>query len=224
MSKAEYEFDEINRLLGIKEAYKAPDALMKVLFDQEKREVLFKELLELFDYGVDKDWFHDYFQEAQADRKTMKQDFTPISLSRLLSEVIEPNRGNNLDVAAGTGGLTISKWDADRKKENPFNYLPSNYYYQCEELSERALPFLLLNLMIRGMNAVVLSGDSISRKFEGIFFIQNEENDMFKFSSLNVVPTSKGLEEFLMISEYNNIYPNHVESKKMPIHLQVATR
>lgn len=220
MSKISPTFEEINKLLGVKEAYRAPDALMKILFQPNKRVEFFQALLELYDYEVNYDWFHDYFQEAQADRKNFKQDFTPISLARLLAEVVEPTQGNNLDVAAGTGGLTISKWDADRKKESPFTYKPSNYYYQCEELSERALPFLLSNLMIRGMNAVVLSGDSLSRKFTGIFFIQNEENDMLDFSSLNIVPNSKGLRDFLMISEYENQYPEYVESEEIPKHLQ----
>lgn len=209
----------LNELFGVKEAYRAPDALLKILFNKSEREPLFHELLELFNYDVSFDWFHDYFQEAQADRKNFKQDFTPNSLSQLLSRLIEPDEGNTLDVAAGTGGLTIGKWYEDRMKTSPFDYKPSNYFYQCEELSERALPFLLLNLMVRGMNAVVLSGDSLSRNVTGVFFIQNETDDHTQFSSLNVVPDSPEMREFLMIREYDAHYPIHVESEVIPKHL-----
>ncbi|HCB4343538.1 TPA: SAM-dependent DNA methyltransferase, partial [Listeria monocytogenes] len=34
--------ETINSLIGIKESYQASDALMKILFDREKREEIFK--------------------------------------------------------------------------------------------------------------------------------------------------------------------------------------
>ncbi|EAF9444053.1 hypothetical protein A6C02_13585 [Listeria monocytogenes] len=35
--------ETINKLIGIKESYQASDALMKILFDREKREEIFKD-------------------------------------------------------------------------------------------------------------------------------------------------------------------------------------
>ncbi|POQ10317.1 methylase, partial [Listeria monocytogenes] len=37
--------ETINKLIGIKESYQASDALMKILFDREKREEIFKQFL-----------------------------------------------------------------------------------------------------------------------------------------------------------------------------------
>jgi type I restriction-modification system DNA methylase subunit len=210
--------DAINKLLGVTESYQASDALLKIMFDKNKRESLFKEMLQLFEYDVSYDWFHEYFQDEHADRKNKKQDFTPNSVSKLLARIVGHGL-TNYDGCAGTGGLTIVKWDVDRMKESPLTYLPSEHFYVCEELSDRTIPFLLFNLTIRGMNAVVLHGDVLSRKFKGVFFIQNEKDDHLHFSSLNVVPDSDGLRKFLMIYDYQNEYPDHVESMEMPKHV-----
>ena len=210
----------INELLEINDSYQAPQRLMEILFNQERREKLFREMLSQ-NHDVSFDWFHEYFEAEHADRKEKKQDFTPNSISTLISKLVGTGEGSNLDIAAGTGGITITKWQEDRMKESPFTYKPSEHYYQCEELSDRAIPFLLFNLLIRGMNATVLHGDSLTRKFKGVFFIQNEKDDHMLFSSLNVVPDSKGLREFLMINEYINDYPKHIESKEFPEHLLV---
>ena len=208
----------INELIGVTEAYQAPEKLMAILLDQEKRERLFDSFLEVSKI-LHSDWFHEYFQDEHADRKEKKQDFTPNSVGELLSRLVGKGEGTNLDVAAGTGGLTIQKWNLDMMKESPFTYKPSDHLYQCEELSDRALPFLLFNLLIRGMNATVLHGDTLTRNFKGVFFIQNEADDFLGYSSLNVVPDSPDLRELLMIKELKNIYPAHIESMKMPAHL-----
>lgn len=39
--------EQFNQILGIDDSYKAPDALMKVMLDKEKREQLFNEFLKL---------------------------------------------------------------------------------------------------------------------------------------------------------------------------------
>ncbi len=204
---------EINKLLGISESYKAPDALMNILFDKEKRENLFKELLELFRYDMPQEWFHEYFQDEHADRKEKKQDFTPQSVSRLLSGLVQENEsGMRYEPCAGTGGITIETWNKDRIQHTPFDYKPSFYFYTCEELSDRAIPFLLLNLMIRGMNANVVHCDVLTREAKGAFFIQNDRDDHMLFSSLNVLPYSKEVEEHLNVTFTEKVYKNHIES------------
>lgn len=133
----------INELIGIKESYQASDALMKILFDKGKREKMFRAFLEI-DWHLDRDWFHAYFEEEHANKKKYAQDFTPDSISKLLSVIVGPS-SKNLDVAAGTGSLMIQKWNHDRMSMSPLEYKPSMFFYQCEELSDRALPFLLFN-------------------------------------------------------------------------------
>lgn len=208
-------FETINDLLGIEDSYQAPDKLMKILFDRENREKLFKGFLE-HEIVMDFDWFHAYFQEEHAQRKTKKQDFTPSSISKLLSQIIDvevkAKSGMRLDTAAGTGGLTITRWNDDRLNHSPLEYRPSMYFYQCEEMSDRAVPFLLFNLIIRGMNAVVIHGDALSRIVKQVYFIQNDEDDFMKFSSLNVMPHSKTVEKEFDIREWQEEPLDHVES------------
>ncbi|SFH68942.1 N-6 DNA methylase [Pisciglobus halotolerans] len=211
----------VNSILGITESYQAPEKLMKTLFDKEKREAMFKKFLE-HEHKMDFDWFHEYFQEEHAEKKSKKQDFTPQSISHLLARLTvgENGCGRTLDVAAGTGGITIAKWHHDRLQQSPWEYKPSNYFYQCEELSDRAIPFLLFNLMIRGMNATVVHGDSLLREAKQIYFIQNENDDFMAFSSLNVMPHSEVAAKEFGVKEWLEDAIEHTESEGMPEHLK----
>ncbi|MBC6151059.1 SAM-dependent DNA methyltransferase [Listeria booriae] len=212
--------DNINQLIGIKESYQASDRLMALLFDRGRREALFKKFLAL-EKDVSYDWFHEYFQDEHADRKVHKQDFTPKSIADVLIKAIG-NSGVTLDIAAGTGGMTIRKWWNDCLKETPFSYLPANYMYQCEELSDRALPFLLFNLLIRGMNATVVHGDVLSRKIKQIYFIQNEKNNHLGFSSLNMLPHNKTVCREFDVHAWLEPELNYIESVEFPKHLRLG--
>lgn len=203
--------DQINTLLNVDDPYKAPGKLMKILFDKEKREALFRDFLE-YETKMDYDWFHIYYQEEQAQRKTHKQDFTPNSISELIAKIAGSKPGSNLDVAAGTGGLTIQKWHHDQRQVSPFEYWPSNYFYQCEELSDRALPFLLFNMAIRGMNGTVVFGDTLERKVKQVYYLQNDSNDFLGFSSLNVMPHTLEVEKEFRVYEWLESEIDHIES------------
>ena len=158
--------DQINAILGIDESYKAPTAIMKLLFDKKRREEAFRSFIEI-EHDLTRDAFHAYFEEQQANKRKYAQDFTPDSISNLLTKIV-PSNGKTLDVATGSGALIIAKWHADRMNCGIADYRPSKFLYHCEELSDNALPFLLFNLMIRGMNATVVHGDSIARKVKQI--------------------------------------------------------
>lgn len=193
---------------------------MATLYDESKRRELFMTMLPLHNYDVSYDWFHEYFQDEHADRKEKKQDFTPNSVGTLLSKLVGSGEQSNLDIAAGTGGLTIQKWHNDMMSDSVFTYKPSEHIYVCEELSDRTIPFLLFNMLLRGMNGIVLHGDTLTRKFKGAFFIQNETDNYLGFSTLNVVPDSQSLREMFRITDLNNIYPAHIESVEWPVHLK----
>lgn len=193
--------DEINKILGINDSYKAPDRLMEILYgDIPERNKVFSQMAELFNNEWDFDWFHEYFQNEHADRKQKKQDFTPESISKVLNELTGKSPvGTRLDVAAGTGGLTITRWAQDKRCFNPFAYRPSIFFYQAEDLSDRSIPFLLFNLIIRGMNGVVIHGDSITRECYGAWFIQNDHDSYFDYSNLNLLPYNKNTEHMLNV-------------------------
>lgn len=215
----------IHAQLGVKETYKAPEALLKVLYDKEKREKVFAAFLEYFDYEMDRDWFTEYFQEEHAERKTLKQDFTPESVTSLLAELTgngnstAPDVGERLDVAAGSGGLTIAKWQSDRIQFTPWDYRPSEFLYVCEELSDRTVPFLLFNMLIRGMNGVVIHGDSLSRECKGVFFVQNDTDNPLGYSSLNLLPYSDDIADMYNVTFTEEAYDPIKDTQEIPAHL-----
>lgn len=209
----------INKMLGISDSYQAPNQIMKILYDRKRREELFMEFLEAFNFDVSYDWFHDYFQDEHADRKHKKQDFTPVCVADLLTRIAGIGEGTVYDCAAGTGGITIRKWQADRMQTSPFEYKPSDYLYVCEELSDRAIPFLLFNTLIRGMNAIVIHCDVLSRNTYGTFFVQNDKDDHLQLSSLNVMSYSQGVADFLRLKYVEERYRPLIESTEFPKHL-----
>ncbi|MDW3894475.1 N-6 DNA methylase [Staphylococcus saprophyticus] len=208
---------KINNLLGIKESYKAPDRLMEILYmDKPERDKYFMDFLNAFDKDVTYDWFHDYFQDEHADRKNQKQDFTPRSVSSLLSQMVGHEGNTYYEPAAGTGGILIERWNQDRMQHSPFDYEPRDYYYTAEELSDRAIPFLLFNMLIRGMNGNVVQCDVLTRESTGAFFIQNDDNDFMGFSSLNLLPYNEDSETELNIKFVDEKYKPIKQTEKIP--------
>ena len=213
--------NEINKILGIRDSYKAPDRLMDILYgDIKERDKVFKQFLELYDYDVSWDWFHEYFQEEHAERKSRKQDFTPESIAKVLSGVADmPDNSTIYEPTAGTGGILITNWNQTRMKSNPFTYRPSNYFHLVEELSDRTLPYLLFNLIIRGMNAVVIHGDTLTRESYGVFFIQNDGDDHMKYSSLNRMKYNEDTEKMFNVKFVEEKHKPILQSQSMPLRL-----
>ena len=199
----------IHELLGIDEVFKAPNKLMEILFNKSDREELFKQFLE-YERDMSYEWFMQYFEEEQADRKNKKQDFTPQALSNMLSKIVGGN--SYFEVAAGTGSIMIQAWQEHRLNESPFTYKPSNYWYHVEELSDRAIPFLLFNMLIRGMNGIVVHGDALTREIKNVYFIQNTKDDYMKFSDLNVMPRNELAEKEFNVRKWIGDGIVHVES------------
>lgn len=196
--------NDVNQILGIKDSYEAPGRMLEILKNPAEREGVFFKFLELFDYNLDEEWFYKYFQEEHADRKNNKQDFTPNSLSSLLSEMINSRKSDDgyiviAEVSAGTGGMVISHWANERRKYLPWTFKPDDYLYLCTELSKKTIPFLIFNLMIRGINAIVIHGNSLTYEAENAYWIYNEKNDFMSFSDLYVAEHSEKVEKLLNI-------------------------
>lgn len=203
-----------HKLIGVEESYEAPAALMEILYNREERESLFKEMLKLHDFDLSYDWFHGYFQNEHADRKVKKQDYTPASLGKLLNK-LTGDINDYYEVAVGTGGILIQSWNENKYNSNIFTYKPSDYFHVVEELDNRNIPFLLFNIMIRGMNAVVIHGDSLSRNTKGVFFVQNYEDDYLCFSDLNIMSYSNDVANEFGVNFYKGeYYKPHIERVK----------
>lgn len=154
--------EQINNLIGVEESYQASFELDKILSDEDERVSLFEAFLSL-EQDLSFDWFTDYFQEEHSNRKDKKQDFTPQGVTDLASKLLGKSE-SNADICAGTGGLTIKRWTQNH-----------NASFYCEEYSDRALPFLLFNLAIRNVNAIVFHGDSLAKKHKNIYKLGKDE-------------------------------------------------
>lgn len=208
--------DEIHKILKVNDSYKTPARLLELIFgDEEELHEVFIQMADLFGNKYDFDWFHEYFQEENAQRKTNKQDFTPHSLSVLMNRLadIENDGSTYFESAAGTGGILIDRWHQDRIKHSPIFYKPSMYFYYVEEYSDRALPYLLFNMMIRGMNGCVIHGDSLTGEAFGAFFVHNEK-DIDGFSKLKVLPYREFTEKELNITFVEERYKEYEYREK----------
>lgn len=211
MSKkaTESTLSKVNRLLSIDDSYKAPDRIMQILMgDREQREKIFAKFLEEFDYDLSYEWFYNYFQDEHADRKNKKQDFTPACLSRLITQMFGngPQIGIIEEPAAGTGSTIISHWHIEtRKCRFPWAYRPDDYLYILTELSDKTVPFLLFNLMIRGMNAIVKHGNALTKETKNVYWIYNEPNHYMCYSEIYVAEHSERIERMFDIKFVDRI-------------------
>lgn len=195
--------EDINRILGTNDSYKQPARLLELMLDKDKRKETFLKFLEL-ETNMSYEWFQQSYEEEHADRKGSKQDFTPRSIGNLISRLT--NTGTHYyEVACGNGGIMIQAWNEQRLKIGIGNYNPTAFWYQVEELSDRSLPFLIFNMAIRGMNGVVLHGDSLKREFKDVYFIRNMDKDYGGFSEVIIMPkTEEVMEELNVIKWVDN--------------------
>ena len=147
--------------MDCREAIDIHRLLLEGLLSDRQDEILKRVDEEYKDKSVD--LFRDFFQEEQADRKSLKQDYTPDGISELVSR-LAPSGNNLLDVCAGTGTLTISY--LARHKAN---------FVRCEEFSSRVIPFLILNLALRNQESEVVHKDVLTDEIFGIYEIKKGE-------------------------------------------------
>lgn len=193
--------ERICGLLSIEDPYQAPARLMEIITGAE-RDSVYKAFLDAFGCDVSYDWFHEFYEDENAERKKNKQDFTPACVSKTVSELVGYGDGVVYEPSAGTGGMLIARWDADRKRHHPFDYRPSMRWFVAEDKSDRAIPFLLFNLSIRGCNANVLHIDTLTRKCKAVWLVENAMDDMLAFSDVIELPKNERCMQAFGISEF----------------------
>lgn len=205
--------------------------LSKIIFDKPKRESFFKKILAIDPQCVKQDTFKQYFEDYSAERKANKQDYTPDEVSRLLAILTnQHNDGDKLrvlkdgsipagqgsytasDFAAGTGSLLIQKWWFDMTQEMPWTYVPHRYFYFAQELADNAIPYLLLNLALRGMNCMVVHGDTLEGTTKQIYFVENADDDYLHFSDINVMPHSDDVAKEFNVTKWLEEPIDHIET------------
>ncbi|MCW9731949.1 hypothetical protein L5B97_00335 [Avibacterium sp. 20-15] len=194
--------------------------LTEILFHKQRREAFYK-ALQPYKLGDAEDTFKHYFETYSAERKTFRQDYTPSSLATILSKITHQpqftSSYSGYDPTAGTGGLIISKWWANMTSQNPFSYKPSQHFYLCEEKADNVIPYLLHNLAMRGMNAIVIHGDVLERATKQIYFIFNAKDDYLTFSDINVLPHTEDFAKEFNIHTWLEDEIKHIESPKITL-------
>ena len=186
---------KVNEILGIDDSYQAPDRVLALVtgVDRRERDRVYYELAELFRSDYSRDWFFEYFQEEHADRRQNKQDFTPPCIASVIHDVLHDrfrkdsdDKEISYDPAAGTGQLVIRDWWLTRKLQMPWEYKPMNHLVVCSELSVKTIPFLLLNLSIRGICGLVFHANSMTNEIYQVYVLTNEKNDPLHYSDVTL--------------------------------------
>ena len=122
---------DIFSLFSVKDAKSFVQGVRLCVFSQSCNSVYDKYIELLPDLSID--WMQRIYQFYCADRKEKKQDYTPVALSRLVAFLTNcDNETVVYDCCAGSGSLTIQKWNTNHDLQ-----------FVCEELDENVIPILL---------------------------------------------------------------------------------
>lgn len=139
--------DCMMKALSVRELHEIPGVLMDVLLDHNKLERLIANMSGCYSYSG----LLQEFEEKAADRKNYMQDYTPQSVMDIVAGI--STNGCVRDVCAGIGGLSLAKY-----KNNP------DIVLQLEEYSKNAICFLLFNLVMNRVPAVVIERNVLTQE------------------------------------------------------------
>lgn len=181
-----YDFFKIDDLIDL------PKSVWGVLsLPLEVRNDTYSRLLEINGYDLSHEWFQQAYEEELAQRKKDKQDFTPNEVGVLASMLTGIPKGIMHEPTAGNGSMIIADWWNRCRKGMPWEFFPSENMVACWELSDRAIPLLLLNLSIRGMMGYVYHGDVLEQTVKMKYILLNRYDDGLGFSEIIRDPEGK---------------------------------
>lgn len=177
------------KITGTESHFEFDRYLREIIKRPEERNSFYENLMEK---GADlsKDIFRSYFELYAAERKTNAQDFTPDNLAVLMAKIaamsIKKDDCAIYDAAAGTGALIVAQWEAMERDRGITAY--------AVEISDSAIPYLIHNLNIRRMNAVIMQGDTLERRAKQVYRLID--------GTINILPHTKQTEEEYKIREW----------------------
>ncbi|HLP03868.1 MAG TPA: N-6 DNA methylase [Paludibacter sp.] len=175
---------QVFEIFNIEDTNDLSNAVMNVLFS-EKRDEIYNALLEANNHDMSHDWFQLIYEDELAQRGQNKQDFTPNQVGVILSKLSGNDKGKIYEPTAGNGSLLIADWwQRCLNSDFPLMHFPSDHQIECWELSNRAIPILLLNLSIRGIMGVVYHGDVLEQTIKAKYILLNRNNDTLSFSEI----------------------------------------
>ncbi len=131
-------------LFGISDIADLGNALMKCVKENDIQKYAAFQII-VKDLSVD--WLQMIFQYYYADRKDKMQDYTPKTLADFMGK-LAGNTDVVIDMCAGSGALTIQKWNRN-----------SNLEFWLYEFDKNVIPFLLFNMTIRNIACTVYHAD-----------------------------------------------------------------
>lgn len=172
-----YIAEKVMQLLGITDVEQFSDTLLNKLLSDDKN-AFFDEYFNLVG-DTERDLIQDIYSNLLADRKGLKQDYTPPSLSRQVAEIACYNTkevpfevNSCYDACAGSGSLTLQVY-----KMNP------DCYFYLEELDTNVIPFLLFNLTYRNCNAELINGNILMKERYKVYKLKRNS----KYSDIEVI-------------------------------------
>lgn len=158
---------KVIELLKIESPEQIPDSLMKIVLNG-KTEYFDKFCNLAEDLSID--WLQKIFQYYLADRKVKMQDYTPVSLAKFVGKLVRTeNERTVYDLCAGSGALTIQKWNLNNELK-----------FVCYEYDKTVIPILLFNLAARNIDAVVVNGDALQDEVFATYLVKKGD----KYSSV----------------------------------------
>lgn len=133
------------------------DSLQSAIFSNRKDDIL-SEYVNLVGGNLQTDELQKIFQYYYADRKDKCQDFTPLSIAKLVSTQTVDGAKSIYDICAGSGALTIQAWTQNK-----------DAYFYCEELDDNAIPVLLFNLALRNISGYVIHRDVLTMTEKDVY-------------------------------------------------------
>ena len=178
-------YSECMEIFGISDILDLPKASLEVVLgDIQTRNRIYHQLLKVNNYDMGKDWFQPIYESEMSEGKRKGQHFTPAGVYKLVSLLTGARSGSVHEPTAGTGELIIGDWWRKCSSLRPWEYFPSHNTYEAWELSDRAVPLLLLNLSIRGIMATVYHGDVLERTVKHKYIVLNRHDDALGFSEV----------------------------------------
>lgn len=182
--------EQVLRILRCKDIRLLPECVMTLLQgDRSVRDEAYRELIGLYSGDLSYDWFTPIYMQDMAECKTKGQHFTPTEVTGLVNALVPESDGGisgAYEPSAGTGAMIIARWWYLASKRYPWDFRPSTCIFRCWDISDRAIPILLLNLSIRGMMAEVLHGDPLEQQVVNRYVVLNENDDPLAFSDIVV--------------------------------------
>lgn len=169
------DFNKFMDILGITEEYQIQTRLMQLLLSDKKNDFLDTLISNGFDTSNDE--LRDIFQNECANRKTLKQDYTPDCVCTLLSK-LSGKQTQILDVCCGVGSLSIKCIDDDTS-------------FVMEEVSGMSISMLLLNMSIRNVEADILKKNVLTREVSAHYKLSKSD----KYSNIDVIDSNDDIDK-----------------------------